>query len=63
VPAPVGAGLAFLPMYLWLYTGNERFAEPVVVRHGCSPSFSDDFPACRPELGKLRPRRRVRLEK
>ena len=31
VPAPVGAGLAFLPMFLWLATGNDWFREPVLV--------------------------------
>jgi CDP-diacylglycerol--serine O-phosphatidyltransferase len=25
VPAPAGAGLAFIPMYVWLITGDERF--------------------------------------
>ncbi|MGH6784778.1 MAG: CDP-diacylglycerol O-phosphatidyltransferase, partial [Sphingomicrobium sp.] len=25
VPAPVGAGLAFVPLYLWLITGNGLF--------------------------------------
>jgi CDP-diacylglycerol--serine O-phosphatidyltransferase len=25
VPAPAGAGLAFMPIYLWLITGNEAF--------------------------------------
>jgi CDP-diacylglycerol--serine O-phosphatidyltransferase len=25
VPAPAGAGLAFVPIYLWLITGDERF--------------------------------------
>ena len=25
VPAPAGAGLAFMPIYLWLITGNDRF--------------------------------------
>src|SRR4029078_1328739 len=25
VPAPAGAGLAFVPIYLWLITGNEWF--------------------------------------
>lgn len=29
VPAPVGAGLAFLPMYLWLATGEELFRAPI----------------------------------
>jgi CDP-diacylglycerol--serine O-phosphatidyltransferase len=32
VPAPVGAGLAFLPMYLWLATDREPlFREPLLV--------------------------------
>ena len=29
VPAPAGAGLAFVPIYLWLITGNELFRELV----------------------------------
>ena len=31
VPAPVGAGLAFLPMYLWLASGEPLFRHPIVV--------------------------------
>lgn len=31
VPAPVGAGLAFLPMYLWLASGAEIFRSPMLV--------------------------------
>jgi len=31
VPAPVGAGLAFLPVYLWLATDEPFFREPVLV--------------------------------
>ena len=31
VPAPVGAGLAFLPMYLWQASGLELFREPALV--------------------------------
>src|SRR5438552_7593826 len=27
VPAPAGAGLAFVPIYLWLITGNELFRD------------------------------------
>ena len=27
VPAPAGAGLAFVPIYLWLVTGNELFRQ------------------------------------
>ena len=31
VPAPVGAGLAFLPMYLWIASGEMFFREPLLV--------------------------------
>lgn len=31
VPAPVGAGLAFLPIYLWIVSGSEMFRSPVGV--------------------------------
>jgi CDP-diacylglycerol---serine O-phosphatidyltransferase len=31
VPAPAGAGLAFLPLYLWMVTGNDLFREPLLV--------------------------------
>lgn len=31
VPAPIGAGLAFLPLYLWIASGNEVFREPIAV--------------------------------
>jgi CDP-diacylglycerol--serine O-phosphatidyltransferase len=31
VPAPVGAGLAFLPVYLWIGTGEEMFRQPWLV--------------------------------
>ncbi len=31
IPAPVGAGLAFLPFYLWTVTGEELFRSPAVV--------------------------------
>jgi CDP-diacylglycerol--serine O-phosphatidyltransferase len=32
VPAPVGAGLAFVPMFLWLITGNDLFRQwPLVM--------------------------------
>jgi CDP-diacylglycerol--serine O-phosphatidyltransferase len=31
VPAPVGAGLAFLPMFLWIASGNPVFREPLLV--------------------------------
>lgn len=31
VPAPVGAGLAFLPCYLWFETGNAAFRDPLAM--------------------------------
>jgi len=31
VPAPLGAGLAFLPFYLWMATGVEEFRNPLLV--------------------------------
>jgi CDP-diacylglycerol--serine O-phosphatidyltransferase len=31
VPAPVGAGLAFAPVYLWLITGQDLFRNWIVV--------------------------------
>ncbi len=31
VPAPAGAGLAFMPLYLWIVTGNDLFRETWIV--------------------------------
>ena len=31
VPAPIGAGLAFLPLYLWIASGRDEFGEPFAV--------------------------------
>ena len=31
VPAPAGAGLVFMPLYLWIVTDNDWFREPAVV--------------------------------
>lgn len=31
VPAPVGAALAFMPLFLWLASGEELFREPIAV--------------------------------
>lgn len=64
VPAPVGAGLAFLPMYLWIVSGrNEIFAEPPVVA-GWILVIAFLMISSLPTLswGKLRPRRSIRLE-
>ena len=63
VPAPVGAGLAFLPVYLWLETGIEAFRNPVymaiwlvviaflLISNMATLSWSS-----------IRPRRNIRLE-
>jgi CDP-diacylglycerol--serine O-phosphatidyltransferase len=64
VPAPVGAGLAFLPMYLWIVSDHaEIFAAPILVgvwlvliaflMISSLPTLS---------WSKLRPRRNIRLE-
>ena len=63
VPAPVGAGLAFLPMDLWMASGRDEFRRPevagiwlVVIAFLLISSL--------PTLSwsKLRPRRTIRLE-
>lgn len=63
VPAPVGAGLAFLPIYLWVITDNEIFASPLLVS-GWLVAISLLLISNVPTLswGRLRPRRTVRLE-
>ena len=64
VPAPVGAGLAFLPLYLWIASGkSERFADPVLVA-GWLVVIAFLLISNMPTLswGKLRPRRSIRLE-
>jgi CDP-diacylglycerol--serine O-phosphatidyltransferase len=64
VPAPVGAGLAFLPLYLWIASDHwEGFASPIAVgvwlvliaflMISSVPTLS---------WAKLRPRRSIRIE-
>lgn len=64
VPAPVGAGLAFLPMYLWLASGRaEIFASPVAVGVWVTLiAFLMISSVPTLSWGKLRPRRSIRLE-
>lgn len=63
VPAPLGAGLAFLPMYLWLASGREEFREPIVVGVWLVViAFLMISSLATLSWGKLRPRRHVRLE-
>ena len=63
VPAPVGAGLAFLPMYLWIATGRPEVRDPLVVG-GWLVFVGFLLISAVPTLtwGRLRPRRSVRLE-
>jgi CDP-diacylglycerol--serine O-phosphatidyltransferase len=64
VPAPVGAGLAFLPMYLWLATDkNEIFREPVLVGAWLVViAFLMISSVATMGWSAIRPRKRVRLE-
>ncbi len=63
VPAPVGAGLAFLPLYLWIITGNGMFREPLAVGIWLA-LVAFLLISSMPTLSwkSLRPRRTVRLE-
>lgn len=63
VPAPVGAGLAFLPIYLSIASGREVFAEPLLVG-GWLVLIAFLMISSVPTLSwsKLRPRRNIRLE-
>jgi CDP-diacylglycerol---serine O-phosphatidyltransferase len=63
VPAPVGAGLAFLPMYLSFVTGQAVFSDPrlvgiwLVIIAGLVISSLPTL-----SWSKLRPRRSIRIE-
>lgn len=63
VPAPMGAGLAFMPFYLWLATGLPEFREPLVVG-GWLLFIAFLLISSVATLGwsALRPRRSIRLE-
>lgn len=64
VPAPVGAGLAFLPLYLWIASGhNDVFRQPVVVAvWAAAIAFLMISNLATMSWASLRPRRSVRLE-
>jgi CDP-diacylglycerol---serine O-phosphatidyltransferase len=63
VPAPVLAGLALLPLYLWIASGSDFFREPLLVGIWLVLMAFLLISAV-PTLawGKLRPRRSIRLE-
>ena len=63
VPAPVGAGLAFLPFYLWMATGESYFRDPVGVAIWIAMiAFLMISNIATLSWSSLRPRRNVRLE-
>ena len=63
VPAPVGAGLAFLPFYLWMVTGSEVFRDPVGVAVWIAIiAFLMISNVATLSWTSLRPRRKFRLE-
>jgi len=63
VPAPVGAGLAMLPLYLWIASGREEFRYPVFVGVWAA-LIAFLMISNMATLGwtALRPRRAIRLE-
>ena len=63
VPAPVGAGLAFLPLYLWFASGLDVLRSPVLVGPWAL-LIAFMMISNLPTLGwsALRPRRSIRLE-
>ncbi len=62
VPAPVGAGLAFLPLYLWIATGDDLFRNPILVAPWTAlVAFLMISNLATLSWGRMRPRRDVRL--
>ena len=63
VPAPVGAGLAFLPLYLWIASGQDVFRNPLLVGIWIVLiAFLMISNIATPSWGSARPRRNIRLE-
>ena len=63
VPAPVGAGLAFLPLYLWTASGEAVFRNPLLVGVWIALiAFLMISNIATPSWGSARPRRNIRLE-
>ena len=63
VPAPVGAGLAFLPLYLFFVTENPLFRNPIGISLWLAAmAFLMISNVATLSWGKLRPRRQVRIE-
>ncbi|WP_258319870.1 CDP-alcohol phosphatidyltransferase family protein [Qipengyuania flava] len=63
VPAPIGAGLAFAPFYLWIATGVEEFRNPLLVGIWLAViALLMISNMATPSWTSLRPRRGIRLE-
>ncbi|WFL77481.1 CDP-diacylglycerol--serine O-phosphatidyltransferase [Altererythrobacter arenosus] len=63
VPAPVGAGLAFLPVYLWLETGIDAFRTPLYLGIWVAViAFLLISNIATLSWSSIRPRRNIRLE-
>lgn len=63
VPAPVGAGLVFLPIYLWIVSDNELFRDPWLVGGWLvAMAFLMISSVATLSWGKLRLRKNFRLE-
>ncbi|NVD44312.1 CDP-alcohol phosphatidyltransferase family protein [Qipengyuania atrilutea] len=63
VPAPVGAGLAFLPFYLWMATGWEEFRDPILMGLWLTLiAFMMISNIATLSWTSIRPRRNIRLE-
>ena len=63
VPAPVGAGLAFLPLYLWIVSGRAEFGEPRLVSiwlFAIAFLLISNLPTL--SWSRMRPRRSIRIE-
>ncbi|MCB2061720.1 MAG: CDP-diacylglycerol--serine O-phosphatidyltransferase [Novosphingobium sp.] len=63
VPAPVGAGLAFLPLYLWIASEQEEFRQPAGVAVWLvliAFLMISSLPTL--SWSRLRPRKSIRLE-
>jgi CDP-diacylglycerol---serine O-phosphatidyltransferase len=63
VPAPVGAGLAFLPLYLWIASGEPIFRDPILVGVWIALiAFLMISNLATLSWGSARPRKSIRLE-
>jgi CDP-diacylglycerol--serine O-phosphatidyltransferase len=63
VPAPAGAGLSFLPLYLWIASGRDELRHPVFVAAWAALiAFMMISNMATPGWSSFRPRKTIRLE-